>query len=87
MSPHTQAEWLREWLEFVPEKVLFGTDGYPYSDGFGWPESTWIAGRNARRALGIALSGMLEDGEVSRQRAGELARMVLRENAQALYKF
>jgi uncharacterized protein len=36
--------------------------------------------------LGIALPGMLDDGEISRVRAYELARMVLRGNAQALYK-
>jgi uncharacterized protein len=87
MTPRTQARWLREWLEIVPEKVLFGTDGYPYSDELGWPEATWIANRNARQALGIALTGMLDDGEISRARAGELARMVLLGNAQALYKF
>jgi len=87
MTPRTQARWLREWLEIVPEKVLFGTDGYPYSDALGWPEATWIANRNARQALGIALTGMLGDGEISQSRAGELARMVLRGNAQALYKF
>ena len=86
MTPRTQAQWLREWLEIVPEKVLFGTDGYPYSDELGWPEATWIANRNARQALGIALTGMLDDSEISRSRAGELARMVLRGNAQALYK-
>ena len=87
MTPHTQAQWLREWLEFVPEKVLFGTDAYPFSDELGWPESAWIASRNARRALGIALTGMLDDGEISRQRAFELARMVMRGNALELYGF
>ncbi|HEY3990466.1 MAG TPA: amidohydrolase family protein [Acidobacteriaceae bacterium] len=87
IPPHTEAQWLREWLEFEPEKVLFGTDGYPYSDELGWPESTWIANRNAREALGIALTGMLRDGEITRKRAGDLARMVLRGNAEALYKF
>jgi hypothetical protein len=87
ITPHTQAQWLREWLEFVPEKVLFGTDGYPLSDEFGWPESTWIASRDARQALGIALTGMLEDREITGARAYELARMVLRGNAQSLYKF
>ncbi|MGA2190763.1 MAG: amidohydrolase [Steroidobacteraceae bacterium] len=87
MSPHTQAQWLREWLEMVPEKVLFGTDGYPSSDELGWPESTWIASRDARQALGIALTGMLDDHEISRPRAGELAGMVLRGNAQRLYEF
>jgi uncharacterized protein len=87
IPPHTEAQWLREWLELEPEKVLFGTDGYSYSDGLGWPESTWIANRNAREALGIVLTGMLRDGEIDRKRAGELARLVLRGNAEALYKF
>jgi hypothetical protein len=87
MTPHTQAQWLREWLEIVPEKVMFGTDAYPLSDELGWPEATWIASRNARQALGIALTGMLDDSEISRPRAAELARLVLRGNAQVLYRF
>jgi uncharacterized protein len=87
MTPHTQAQWLREWLEWEPEKVLFGTDGYPFSDQMGWPESTWIAARNGREALGIALTGMVRDGEIDRRRAGELARLVLRGNAERLYGF
>jgi predicted TIM-barrel fold metal-dependent hydrolase len=87
MTPHTQAQWLREWLEFLPEKVLFGTDGYPSSDESGWPESTWIASRQARQALGVALTGMLDDREITNARARQLAQMVLRANAQALYKF
>lgn len=87
MTPRTLAQWLREWLELNPEKVLYGTDGYPYSEELGWAESTWIANRNARQALGIALTGMAADGEISRARARDLARMVLRGNAEALYKF
>jgi hypothetical protein len=86
MTPHTQSQWLREWLEWEPEKVLFGTDAYPFSDELGWPESAWIASRNERDALGVALTGMLDDGEISRKRASELIRLVLRGNAEALYK-
>lgn len=85
--PHTEAQWLREWLEWEPDKVLFGTDGYPFSDEMGWPESTWIANRSGRQALGIALTGMLQDGEITRARAYDLARKVLRGNAEALYHF
>jgi predicted TIM-barrel fold metal-dependent hydrolase len=84
--PRTLAGWLREWLETFPDKVLFGTDGYPYSDALGWEESTWIASRNARQALGLALTGMVEDGEIARGRAMEIARMVMRGNAEELYK-
>lgn len=87
IAPHTEAQWLREWLELEPQKVLFGTDGYPYSDELDWPEATWIASRDARMALGIALTGMLRDHEISRPRANEIARMVLRGNAEALYHF
>ena len=38
-TPRTLAGWLRDWLETYPEKVLFGTDGYPYSDALGWDET------------------------------------------------
>ncbi len=86
IPPHTLATWLREWLELYPEKVLFGTDGYSYSAAMGWEESTWIASRQARAALGIALTGMLHDGEITPERAATLAEMVLRGNAAALYK-
>jgi len=87
LSPTTLSGILREWLEHVPEKVMFATDGYPYSDEMGWEESAWIAAHNGREALGRALTAMLRDGTITHARAAELARMVLRENARALYGF
>jgi hypothetical protein len=85
-SAKTLSGWLREWLETYPEKVMFGTDGYPLSDAMGWEESTWIANRNGRKALGLALTGMLEDGEITRARAEAIAQAVLRDTAAALYE-
>jgi predicted TIM-barrel fold metal-dependent hydrolase len=82
----TLSAWLREWLELYPDKVLFATDGYPLSPSMGWEESTWLASRNARQALGLALTGMERDGEITPRRAAEIARMVLSGNAEALYK-
>jgi len=38
-----------------------------------------------RKALALALTGMVNDKEITRERAIELARMVLRENAIKLY--
>lgn len=87
IPPHTEATWLREWLELQPDKVLFGSDGYPYNDEMDWPEATWIASRNAREALAIALSGMMQDDEITPERARQIARMVLRGNAETLYHF
>jgi predicted TIM-barrel fold metal-dependent hydrolase len=86
LYPTAVAQTIRGWLEFVPEKVLFATDAYPYSPEEGWEETGYIAATTGREALGIALTGMLRDGEIGRPRALELARMVLRDNARALYK-
>ena len=86
-TPAALSHTLREWLEFVPEKILFATDAYPYSAEMGWEESGWIAARTGRQALAIALTGMMRDGEITRARASELARMVMRDNARALYGF
>ncbi len=86
-APATLAQSIREWLELVPEKVMFGTDAYPYSDEIGWEESAWLGAKRGREALARALTSMMRDGEISRDRAGELARMVLRDNATALYGF
>jgi hypothetical protein len=87
LTPSTLAQNIREWLEFVPEKVFFATDAYPYSDALGWEEAGWIGAKRGREALAIALTEMVRDGEISRDRAIELARMVLRENARSFYGF
>jgi hypothetical protein len=83
--PRTLATWLREWLETYPDKILFGTDGYALSAAEGWEESTWMANRNARQALALALTGMVRDGEISRPRAAAIANEVLRGTATTLY--
>jgi hypothetical protein len=86
-SPRRQADLLRGWLSQWPEKVLFGTDASPNTDETSWEETAWIASQSAREALALALNGMVHDGEISRARASELARMTLRENAYKLYRF
>ncbi len=85
LYPRALSEMLRDWLEMYPEKVLFGTDSSPGPPESNWEEGGWLASSTARRALGTALTGMINDGEISRDRAMEIARMVLRENAIKLY--
>ena len=85
-SPHRLAEVLRDWMEWYPEKILFGTDLSPGSGAYDWEEVGWQTSQTARQALGIALTGMLRDGEITLPRANEIARMVLRENALRLYR-
>jgi predicted TIM-barrel fold metal-dependent hydrolase len=78
---------LRAWLEWAPEKVLFGTDAYsePGTPLANWEEKTWVASRMAREAIAIALTEMIDDGQVTREQALLLARMVLRDNAIRLF--
>jgi len=83
--PATLAATLREWLERNPEKVLYGTDAYPYSGLMGWEESDWMANKTAREALALALEAMQRDHEVTRDDASRLAHLVLHDNAKALY--
>ncbi len=84
--PRGVADAIREWLERAPEKVLFATDAYPFSEEMGWEEAGWVAATTGREALGLALTEMMHDGEITRDRAVEIARMVMRENARRLYR-
>ncbi|MEP7306595.1 MAG: amidohydrolase family protein [Acidobacteriota bacterium] len=82
------AHSLRSWLEAVPEKVLFGTDAYPYAPqaGLGWEETTYVSSQTVRRALGLALTAMLREGTITEARAIEIVKLVLRDNAVKLYR-
>jgi predicted TIM-barrel fold metal-dependent hydrolase len=84
-SPNALAATLRAWLEFAPDKVMFGTDAFALTPEVGWEEVGWLSNKTGRQALAIALTGMLRDGEITRARASELARMVMRDNAARLY--
>ena len=84
-GPATLSSVLRLWLGIWPDKVMFGTDAFDGGVQQGWEQVAAVAARNARTALADALNGMVRDKEVSVERARQLARMVMRENAQAAY--
>ena len=86
LYPRALSENLRGWLESYPDRILFGTDAFSFGPAVDWPEVAWLSNTTARRALAMALTEMMNDGEISRDRALELARMVLRDNARKLYK-
>src|SRR5262249_29525256 len=84
ISTRKLSEVLRDWLEWYPEKVLFGTDLYPNTPEINWEEIGWQTTQSSREALGMALTGMIQDGEITHERALELAHMVLHDNAAKL---
>jgi predicted TIM-barrel fold metal-dependent hydrolase len=85
--PVEAARAIRLYLEAAPEKVLYGSDASPITDTIGWEETGWIAWTNTRQALGIALTGMMRDGEITSDRAKQIAHLVMRDNARQLYGF
>ena len=85
ISTRRLSEVIRDFLEWYPEKTLFGTDLYPNTPEINWEEIGWQTTQSAREALAIALTGMIQDGEISRERALVLAHMVLHDNAAKLY--
>jgi uncharacterized protein len=85
--PAQGAAAIRTYLETAPERVMYGSDASPFTDAIGWEETAWIGSTTGRLALGLALTGMLQDGEISADRAKQIAHMVMRENARQLYGF
>jgi len=76
---------LRDWLEWYPDKVLYGTDLAPGPPEIDWEEVGWVENQTARQALAIALTGMMNDGEITRQQASGMLQMVLHHTAAKLY--
>jgi len=85
-TPARLAEVLRDWLTQYPEKVLFGSDAAAFGPDTGWEVAAWIATKNGRAALALALTDMIRNGEISHARAREIAKMVMRTNAATLYR-
>ena len=85
ISTRRLSEVIRDLLEWYPEKTLFGTDLFSSTPEIDWEVVGWQTTQSAREALAIALTGMMQDGEITRQRALELAHMVLHDNAARLY--
>ena len=83
--PRELSEVLRNWLEAYPDKILFGTDAFSFGPEVDWPEVAWLSNSSARQALALALTGMMNDHEITRAQAAELAKKVLHDNAAKLY--
>jgi predicted TIM-barrel fold metal-dependent hydrolase len=85
LYPRELGEILRKWISLVPERVLYGGDVEPFYPHINWEETGWLTITTGRRALGMALTGMIDDGDITRERALAVARLIMRENAARLY--
>ena len=76
---------LKQWISLFPERMMFGSDAFPFSDAVGAEETFWLAARSARTAVAAALAELVSEGAFSEDKALDLARMYLHDNATKLY--
>jgi uncharacterized protein len=76
---------LKQWISLFPERMMFGSDAFPFGDAVGAEETFWLATRSARSAIAAALAELVSEGAFSEEKALELAHMYLHDNAAKLY--
>jgi hypothetical protein len=76
---------LKQWISLYPERMMFGSDAFPFNDTVGAEDTFWLAARSARTAIAAALAELVAEGAFTEEKALELARMYLHDNAARLY--
>jgi hypothetical protein len=83
--PGEYSRVLKLWFETFPEKVVFGSDAFPYTREVNVPETYWLAIHTARTAAAAALAEMVSQGEISEPRALEIAREYFHDTTAKLF--
>ncbi len=85
MYPSEFKHVLKLLLTIYPDKMMYGSDAFPFNDALGAEESSWLAARTSRTALAAALAELIEEGAITETKALEMARGYLHDNAAKLY--
>ena len=85
LYPSEFKEVLKLLLTLYPDKMMYGSDAFPFNDALGAEESMWLAARTTRTGLAAALAELVEEGALSEAKALGLARNYLHDNAARLY--
>ncbi len=85
LYPSQFKDVLKQLLTLFPDKMMYGSDAFPFSDALGAEESFWLAAHTTRAALAAALAELVSEGAVTQEKALELARLYLHDNAAKLY--
>ncbi len=76
---------LKNWLSTYPDKVLFGSDAFPFNEALGAEEAYWLSVESSREALAAALAEMVSEGALSESAALRIAHSYLHDSAARLY--
>jgi uncharacterized protein len=85
LYPSQFKDVLKQLLALYPDKMMYGSDAFPFNDALGAEESMWLAARTTRTGLAAALAEMVAEGAVTEAKALQLARNYLHDNAARLY--
>ncbi len=85
LYPSEFKDVLKYWLSIYPEKVVFGSDAFPFNEALGAEESYWLSVQSSREALAGALAELVSEHAFSREQAMKIAHGYLHDNAARLY--
>ena len=85
LYPSQFKDVLKQLLTLYPDKMMYGSDAFPFNEALGAEESMWLAARTTRTGLAAALAELVEEGALSEAKALALARDYLHDNAARLY--
>lgn len=85
LYPSQFKDVLKQLITLYPDKMMFGSDAFPFNDALGAEESFWVAVRTSRTALAAALAELVAEHAISQEKALEIAHMYLHDNAAKLY--
>jgi hypothetical protein len=83
--PTEYSHILKRWLEIFPEKIVFGSDAFPYSREVNVPATYWLGVQTARTAMAAALAEMVSAGEITETKALAIARGYFHDNTAKLF--
>jgi len=77
---------LKQWISLYPErKSCSGRTPFRSTMPLAREETFWLAARSARTAVAAALAELVAEGAFTEEKAVELARQYLHDNAAKLY--
>jgi uncharacterized protein len=85
LYPSQFKEVLKMLLTIYPDKMMYGSDAFPFNEALGAEESMWLAARTSRTALAAALAELVQEGAISETKALKMARNYLHDTAARMY--
>jgi uncharacterized protein len=85
LYPSQFKDVVKQMLTLYPDKMMYGSDAFPFNEALGAEESSWLAARTTRTGLAAALAELVAENAITEARAMQLAHNYLHDTAAHLY--